>query len=127
VVVTQTLAPSAKLPRFAPDGVEQGQWREKNMQQQRACDASGCIALRHTTWSRLQSPSVRHSYTLYLVDGWSTTSELALRAAHGWSRLTGHQHPPRSISVLYDGAPAPGDELAQIFRTLRATRSAASL
>ena len=124
VVVARTLAAGAKLPTVAQQVGEKGLWREKRVQRQRICDAADCITLLHTTWDNRQSDDLRNTYFIYQVGGFTTTSDLALRGAHGWNRLTGRHDTLQSISLVYGATIAPDAELARVFHALRSALAA---
>lgn len=123
-VVVETLSPTAKLPRSASPSGEPGEWREQRVQQQEVCAATGCIKLRHTSWRANQGDVLRHAYDTCQVGSFNTTSDLALRAMHGWLRLTGRQQRLRLLGLICEGDIAPSDELARLFQALQAAVAA---
>ena len=106
VVVVETLSLAAKLPesRLAPR--DRKLWREKHVRSEAACAASGCISLLHSTWQRGKGMQLRHLYSAYSIGNSTTDSRLALRALHGWSRLTGGRDTPR-LTVFIADDPIP--------------------
>lgn len=123
VVIVEPLAPDAKLPesRLAPG--PRSEWREHRIEKQVGCAQSHCMTLVHKTWQRGKGER-RHVYYAYSIGGYVTESPLALRAAHGWHRLTGNGSPPRLIGLIVDEAPLPIDEAAAAFRSIRAVLDA---
>jgi hypothetical protein len=122
VVIVETLSPTAKLPEstFAPR--DKSIWRERPVEKEAACVGSDCIALVHATWQRDKSQQVRHAYYVYSIGNFSTDSRLALRAAHGWHRLTGgHDNPRLTGFISEDAAP----DIRDVAAALRMLQSAA--
>jgi len=122
VVIVETLSPTAKLPEstFAPR--DKSIWRERPVEKEAACVGSDCIALVHATWQRDKSQQVRHAYYVYSIGNFSTDSRLALRAAHGWHRLTGgHDNPRLTGFISEDAAP----DIRDVAAALRILQSAA--
>ncbi len=119
VVIVDTLSPTAKLPesRLAPR--DNNIWRERQAEDEVACGASNCIALRHITWQRDKSQELRHVYYAYSIGQFTTNSRFALRAAHGWHRLTGGSDNPRLIGLVSEDAVPDIDELASVFQILQ--------
>lgn len=122
VVIVETRAPTAKLPqwRFAPR--DHTVWRERQVRRESGCSAAGCIALVHTTWQRDRSRELRDAYYAYSVGGFTTDSRFAVRATHGWQRLTGGHDNPRMIGFVSADGPADTDEIAAAFVALQAAR-----
>ena len=121
VVIVDTLSPTAKLPesRLAPR--DENIWREKRIDNEVTCVASNCIALRHATWQREKSQQLRHVYYAYSIGKFTTNSKLALRAVHGWHRLTGSGDNPRLIGLVSDDVVPDIDYLAAVFQILQYT------
>jgi hypothetical protein len=119
VVIVDTLSPTAKLPesRLAPH--DNNIWRERQADNEVACAASNCIDLRHVTWQRDKSQELRHVYYAYSIGKFTTNSRFALRAAHGWHRLTGGRDTPRLLGLVSEDAVPDIDELAGVFRILQ--------
>ncbi|MEP6998280.1 MAG: exosortase-associated EpsI family protein [Betaproteobacteria bacterium] len=118
VLIITTLSPTAKLPesRLAPG--DRTMWREKPVQNEVGCAGSDCIALRHASWERDHDPQMHHVYFTYSIGSFVTNSRFALRAAHGWRRLTGNRDNPRLIGFISDDA-LDVDELAVAFRAVQ--------
>ena len=119
VVIVETLSPTAKLPesRLAPH--DNNVWREKQIRNETACVVSGCMAFVHSTWQRDKSQQLRHVYYAYSIGRFTTDSRFALRAAHGWNRLTGGRDSPRLIAFVSEDAAADIDELAAAYQSLQ--------
>lgn len=124
VVIVETLSPAAKLQesRLAPE--DKSIWRERRVQKQKSCVASGCLTLLHTTWQRDKSRELRHVFYAYSIDTFATDSRFALRAAHGWHRLTGSRKNPRLIGFIFDDVTPAGVDLAAAFRMLQSALDA---
>lgn len=122
VVIVES--PTAKLQesRLAPD--DKIIWRERRIQKQTSCVASDCLSLLHTTWQRDKSRELRHVFYAYSIDNFTTDSRFALRAAHGWHRLTGSRSNPRLIGLTFDDATPAIDDLAAAFRMLQSALEA---
>jgi exosortase len=120
VVIVDTFSPTAKLPesRLAPH--DKYIWRDRQVKNELACVASNCIALRHFTWQRDKSEELRHVYYAYSIGKFTTNSRFALRAMHGWHRLTGGRDTPRLIGLVSEDAVPDIDELAGVFQILQA-------
>jgi len=126
-VVVEAGSATAKLPRVATLAGEPGQWREKQVQVRDLCSAGACVRLLQSTWTSARGSGQRHMVYAYQVGKFSTTSDLALRAFHGWGRLTGHPGRLRLVGLIYDGAtPLPNDVLAPLFQTLQMAVAAQS-
>ncbi len=125
VVIVETVSPTAKLQesRLAPG--DKNIWRERRVQKQTSCVASDCLTLLHTTWQRDKSRELRHVFYAYSIDSFTTDSRFALRAAHGWHRLTASHSQPRLIGFILDDATPASDELAAAFRMLQSALAAA--
>jgi hypothetical protein len=126
VVIVETLAPTVKLPEsaLAPSG--QTVWREKPIYREAACTAARCFALRHATWQSDKGRQLRHAYFAYSIGDFVTDSRFALRAAHGWRRLTGSRDNPRLIGIISDDEVLTADELAAAFQAIQAAVTAPS-
>jgi len=120
VEIVETLSPSAKLPesRVAPG--DRKIWREKQTRSEYVCAATNCMALWHATWQREKSQELRHVYHAYGIGSFSTDSKFALRAVHGWNRLSGGHDHPRLIKLVFEDATPDNAELAAAFQTLQA-------
>ena len=118
VVIVDTLSPIAKLPesRLAPR--DKNIWRERQIENE-VCVATNCIALRHATWQRDKSQELRHVYYTYSIGKFTTNSKLALRAVHGWHRLTRSGDNPRLIGLVFENAAPDVDELTAVFQILQ--------
>jgi exosortase len=119
VVIVETLSPTARLPesRLAPH--DKNIWRERQVQHEAACVVSDCMTLLHSTWQRDKSQQLRHVYYAYSIGSFTTDSRLALRAVHGWDRLTGERDNPRLIGFISEDAAVDIDELAAAFQILQ--------
>jgi hypothetical protein len=119
VVIVDTFSPTAKLPesRLAPH--DKYIWRDRQVKDELACVASNCIALRHFTWQRDKSEELRHVYYAYSIGKFTTNSRFALRAMHGWLRLTGGRDTPRLTGLVSEDAVPDIDELAGVFQILQ--------
>jgi hypothetical protein len=119
VVIVEPLSPNIKLPesRLAPhDGLV---WRQKQVQQEEACAVSRCIRFLHSTWQRDKGQQLRHVYYAYSIGSFTTESKLALRAVHGWQRVTGGRDNPRLIGFISDDVVLDVDDLGATFDMLR--------
>jgi hypothetical protein len=119
VVIVETLSPTAKLPESTLAPHDQSIWRERPVQKEAACVGSDCIALVHATWQRNKSQQIRHAYYAYSIGSFSTDSRLALRAAHGWHRLTGGHDNPRLTGFISEDAAPDIRDVAAAFRILQ--------
>ncbi|MFI5445557.1 archaeosortase/exosortase family protein [Polaromonas sp. UC242_47] len=124
VVIVETLSPAAKLQESRLISGDKSIWRERRVQKQTSCVASDCLTLLHTTWQRDRSRELRHVFYAYSIDNFITDSRFALRAAHGWHRLTGSRSNPRLIGLAFDDAPPAIDDLAAAFRMLQSALEA---
>lgn len=124
VVVVETLSPAAKLQESQLAPGDKPVWRERRVQKHVSCVASDCLTLLHTTWQRDKSRELRHVFHAYNIDTLTTDSRLALRAAHGWHRLTGSGKNPRLIGLVFDDVTPAGDEVAALFRMLQSALDA---
>jgi exosortase len=119
VVIIETLSPTAKLPESRLVPHDRNIWREKQVRNEVACLASGCMTLVHSTWQRDKNNELRHVYYAYSIGSFNTASKFGLRAAHGWDRLTGGHDNPRLIGFISEDAATDIDELAAAFRILQ--------
>ncbi len=126
VLTVETMSPNAKLSEswLAPE--DRKTWREGRIQKQSACIASRCLTLTHSTW-RNKGQELRHVFYTYDIGGFSTDSKLALRAAHGWHRLTGSGNSPRLIGLTFDGAAPAIEDVAAALLAFRSGLEAGSL
>jgi exosortase len=119
VVIVDTLSPTAKLPESKLAPRDNNIWRERQAENEVACAAFNCIDLRHVTWQRDKSDELRHVYYAYSIGKFTTNSRFALRAAHGWHRLTGGRDNPRLIGLVSEDAVPDIGELAGVFQILQ--------
>ena len=119
VVIVEPLSPNIKLPESRLTPHDGAVWRQKQVQHESACDVSRCVRFLHSTWLRDKSQQLRHVYYTYNLGDFTTDSKLALRAAHGWRRLTGRRDHPRLIGFISDDAVLDVDELGAAFDALR--------
>jgi exosortase len=126
VVIVETLSPTAKLPesRLAPH--DKYIWREKQVRNEAACVASHCMAFVHSTWQRDKSQQLRHVYYAYNVGSFTTDSRFALRAVHGWDRLTGDRGNPRLIGFVLEDTAGDINELAAAFQIFQSAADEAN-
>lgn len=119
IVIVETLSPTAKLPesRLAPR--DKNIWRERQVQNESACVGSECIALVHSTWQRDKGQQLRHVYYAYSIGDFTTDSRFALRAVHGWRRLTAGRDRPQLIGFISEDAAPDIHEVAAAFQILR--------
>jgi hypothetical protein len=119
VEIVETLSPTAKLPesRLAPD--DSNIWREKQTRYEEVCAAKRCIAFRHSTWQREKSQELRHIYYAYSIGRFTTESRFALRAIHGWNRLSGRSDSQRLLKLVFEGAAPDSAELSSAFLMLQ--------
>ncbi len=123
VIVIDALTSSAKLPEAALSPHDGNVWREHQRASEAACADATCVAVQHETWQRERSSQVRHAFYAYALGGFTTDSKLALRAAHGWRRLTASPGQPRLVGVLSDEpTPETGQAAAVLQQILAATR-----
>ena len=122
VVITETLAPNAKLQESEIAPGDRNVWHENKVEKQTGCSALKCLTLQHTTWQSGKTDEIRHVYSAYAVGKFATTSKLALRAASGWDRLTRGGHRARLIGFALDAAASKSavDDLAAAFQLLQA-------
>ena len=125
VIVVDALSPTAKLQPGELVLRDKGAWREKQVQRVSGCIAAGCVPLVHVTWQRDKGHDLRHVYYAYSVGAFITDSQLALRVAHGWDRLTAVQDQPRMTAFISDDGAADSDEIAAAFLALQAAINAA--
>ena len=119
VVIVEPLSPNSKLPESRLTPHDGAAWRQKQVQHESACAVSRCVRFLHSTWLRDKSQQLRHVYYAYSLGSFTTDSKLALRAAHGWQRLTGGRDHPQLIGLISDEAVLDIDELGAAFDTLR--------
>ncbi len=124
VVVVETLSPAAKLQESRLGPGDKSIWRERRVQEQTSCVASDCLTLMHTTWQRDKSRELCHVFHAYSIGTFATDSRFALRAMHGWHKLTGSRSNPRLIGFVFDDATPAGDDLAAAFRMLQSALDA---
>ena len=123
VFVVDGLSSAAKLEqsKLVPHGG--GTWREKHVAQEVGCRSAECVSVVHATWQRERSENVRHVYYVYAIGDFVTDSKFAIRAAHGWHRLTGTRDRPRLIAFVTDQTPLEVDRMSAAFEiVLQATR-----
>jgi hypothetical protein len=77
------------------------------------------MTLVDSTWQRDKNRELRHVYYAYSIGGFNTASKFALRAAHGWNRLTGGRDNPRLIGFISEDAATDTNELAAAFQILQ--------
>lgn len=120
VLVIDTLSPNAKLPetRLAPG--DRDNWRDVRTEKMANCAEQPCVDALHTTWQRGRKQAQRHVYYTYNIGSFSTSSRLALRAAHGWHRLSGSPGNPRLFGFVLDGDDLAVDDIAAAFRMIHA-------
>ncbi len=128
VLIVETTAPNAKLQESDLAPGNSSLWRENKVETQTGCAASNCLTLLHTTWEHAKTDEFRHVYSVYSIGDFTTNSKLALRAAHGWDRLTGRHRNLRLIGFTLDAATPPLtiDELAVAFRSLQSSLESGS-
>jgi exosortase len=122
VHIVETVKAEAKLQETQLAPGKAGVWHENSIESQAACAESPCIKLTHTTWENGKTEEKQNVYSSYAMGSFFTTSKFALRAAHGWARLTGGNSNPRLIGFTTNTAVSPeeGKELAQMLRILQA-------
>ncbi|HEV2431538.1 MAG TPA: EpsI family protein, partial [Burkholderiales bacterium] len=114
VLIVEAGSPNAKLPKPHVVTANSEAWHEGHTRKETICAQAQCRALLHTTWqSKGQDP--RHVYYNYRIGGFETTSELALRAAHGWHRLTRSAGRPRLIALTSSENGHAPEELVAAF------------
>lgn len=118
VDVIDTLLPTAKLPdsRLIPGDREV--WRDVQSQKRQSCADSVCMTLFETTWQRGRAYALRHVYHSYNINGSNLKSKVALRAVHGWHRLTRTGASPRLIVITVEGEEPSLGDVAVVQRTL---------
>lgn len=121
VRVVETMTPEAKLQESDVAPGKTDIWHENSIVSQPACVGSECVNLAHTTWENGKTEERQHVYSTYALGNFYTTSKLALRAAHGWARLTGRNSAPRLIGLTFASAlpPAIVDEIPEIVRSFQ--------
>lgn len=126
ILIVETLAPDAKLQESDLAPGERNLWHQNKVQQQSSCGASGCLTLLHTTWENRKTEEIRHVYSTYSIGNFTTNSKFALRAVHGWERLTGGRRSPRVIGFTLDAAATDTaiDDLAVAFRLIQSVLNA---
>lgn len=126
VLIVEPLADDAKLQDsdLAPGNVNV--WHENNIKSQTSCASAPCLTLLHTTWENGKTEEIRQVYSTYSIGNFTTNSKLALRAAHGWGRLSGSQNNPRLVTFTLDAATPSIDEIALAFRLLQSALNAAN-
>lgn len=126
ILIVETLVPDAKLQESDLAPGERSLWHQNKVQKQSSCVASDCLTLLHTTWENGKTKEIRHVYSTYSIGNFKTNSKFALRAAHGWDRLTGGRRSPRIIGFTLDVAATDPtiDELAVAFRLIQSALNA---
>jgi exosortase len=124
VVVTETLSPTAKLQPIAPAAQAESDWHEKQVRHESGCVPAGCVTFVHTTWQRQGTRELREVFYTYSVGNFTTDSRFAVRAAHGWGRLTESPDRPRMIAFLRDDADADANGMAGAYLALRSANDA---
>ena len=119
VVIVQTLSPAAKLQPSQLLLGDRKAWHERRVEQRTSCTAAGCLALVHTAWQRDKSRDVRHVFHAYSTGGFTTDSRFALRAIHGWHKLTGRASHPRLIGLVFDNETPDSAEVAGAMRSVQ--------
>ena len=123
VFVVEGLSSATKLQEsgLVPRGG--GTWREKHVAREVGCRSAECVTVVHATWQRERSDDLRHVYFAYAIGDFVTDSKFAIRAAHGWHRLTGTRIRPRLIAFVTEQTPLEADAMSAAFETvLQATR-----
>ncbi len=126
ILIVETLAPDAKLQESDLAPGERSLWHQNKIQEQSSCVASDCLSLLHTTWKNEKTAEIRHVYSTYSLGNFTTNSKFALRAAHGWDRLTGGRRSSRIIRFTLSMAAtnAAIDDLAAAFRLIQSALNA---
>lgn len=121
VRVVEPMTAEAKLQESEVAPGESNTWRENSIQIKTACGTTGCVQLLHTIWENGKTEERQHVYSTYALGSLYTASKFVLRAAHGWTRLTGGFGKPRLIALTFDSAvPLEGsNELAEILRSFQ--------
>jgi exosortase len=126
VVIVETLSSNAKLPESRLLLDDSDRWREHRAERERGCAGDACLVFRHSTWRREKEQRARHLYFAYGIGAFTTDSLLALRAMHGWQRLTGAGDRPRLIGFISEAEKLDVDELAAAYGVLDAAIEASS-
>lgn len=121
VRVIETMTAEAKLQESEIAPGKANIWHENSIEPQVGCVGAECMKLLHTAWENGKTEERQHVYSSYALGGFYTTSKFALRAAHGWARLTGGNNQPRLIGLTLDSdvPPEAVDGLAAIIRSLQ--------
>ncbi len=119
VAVVEPLLSNAKLAEAGLAPGDRKVWREKQVQHETACAVSGCIELLHSTWQRDKGHQLRHVYYAYSIGSFTTNSKLALRAMHGWQRLSGARDNRLLIGFISEDAASDINELGAAFEVLQ--------
>ncbi|MEP7064364.1 MAG: archaeosortase/exosortase family protein, partial [Betaproteobacteria bacterium] len=120
IVMVETLSPTAKLRAMEPAAHTTSGWHERQVRHESGCAAAGCVTFVHVTWQRDRSRELRQVYYAYSLGEFTTDSRFALRAAHGWSRLTESPDRPRMIALLPGDGAADVDGMASAYLALQA-------
>jgi hypothetical protein len=123
VAIVEPLSSDAKLAEAGLAPGDSRVWRQKQVQHETACAVSGCIELSHSTWQRDKGHQLRHVYYAYTIGSFTTNSKLALRAMHGWQRLTGARDNRLLIGFISEDAASDIDELGAAFEVLQSAAS----
>ncbi len=117
VLIVEAGSPNAKLPkRLALNANSEG-WHEGQTTKETICAQSQCRSLLHTTL-HIKGQDPRHVYYNYRIGGFETTSELALRVAHGWHRLTRSDEKPRLMALAFRDSAHMIEEFVGAFSAL---------
>lgn len=119
VVIVETLSPDAKLSESNLGPPDAKKWRNRQARVEAGCVGDTCVAFVHATWERDRGRETRHAYYTYSVGDYTSNSNLTVRVAYGWRRLTGNGDAPRLIGFVAEGPDLDVNEVAATFQTLQ--------
>ena len=119
VLIIETLSADAKLPEFRLSQAGPEVWSDTRVRKETSCIESKCLTFVHTTWQRGKKYLPQHVYHAYSIGSFNTDSKLALRAAHGWNRLTADNSSPRLTGLTFEGPEPALEEVASLYQTLQ--------
>ena len=120
ILIVQTLSSNAKLTTPRIGGDDSKPWHEAKTNTKMVCVDSVCQPLLHTVWLG-KGQDQRHVFYNFGIGRFATDSQLSLRAAHGWHRLTGSGRKPSLIALTFPDAAPELNEVAaalSVFQSL---------
>lgn len=119
LTVIEPISSTGKLPSRLSPASENAEWRNLRTERVSNCPAAQCENFLYTVWMRNRSDPLRHLYYAFSDGMFTTDSDLALRAASGWQRLTRHNSHPRLIGLTFEGTAPSQSEVTSLHQEIR--------